>query len=114
MVNHNVLTNIPRTKPRIMPRYGPPMARYRSGLTCFRIQPVAPSSGLSCLPLIPSIMMNEIAADSMIKIGKSCITSGDVSNTSCIHSYTMIRDVHASSYEFRRVVFETVRENEGD
>lgn len=40
--------------------------------------------------------------------------SGDISNASCVHSYTMIRDAHASSYEFRRVVFETVRENEGD
>ncbi len=47
--------------------------------------------------------MNEIAADSIIRTGKSCITSGNVSNASCVHSYTMIKDVHASSYEFRRV-----------
>ena len=90
------------------------MAMYRSGLRCFRIQPIAPSSGLSSLPFIPSVIMNEIAADSMIRTGKSCITSGNVSNASCVHPYTMIKDVHASSYEFRRVVFDTVRENEGD
>ena len=114
MVNHNVLTNIPMTALRIMPIYRPPMARYRRGLGCFRIQPVAPSSGLSNPPLIPSVIMNEIAADSMIRTGKSCITSGNVSNASCVHPYTMIKDVHASSYEFRRVAFEMVRENEGD
>jgi len=90
------------------------MAKYRRGLACFRIQLIAPSSGLSNLPLIPSIMMNEIAADSMIRTGKSCIKSGDTSNVSCVHSYTITKDAHASSYEFRRVVFETVRENEGD
>ena len=114
MVNHNIFPNVPMIKPRVMPMYGPPMAMQRSGLRCFRTQPIAPSSGLSNLPLIPSIMMNEIAADSMTKTGKSCITSGYVSNASCVHSYTMIKDVHASSYEFRGVVFEMVRENDGD